>query len=124
MTAFDINSQNGAAAELLAAAKLTRMGLTVAFPFVAQQACDMIVFDGEKFSTIQIKSGTTQRHGRTRISEDFSKYKHLDFVICYDGPNDDWYIFTSAEISDRRSIQFSRKRHAAFLERWDKITTE
>jgi DeoR/GlpR family transcriptional regulator of sugar metabolism len=111
----------GALTELRCAAELIKRDWHVAFPFVNQSAVDLIAFRESRFVTIQVKSAMFLRSGHARITTDFSKYKDVDFIICYDVHNRRWFIFESKELLHCKNVTLSPKLHERNCDNWSLI---
>ena len=114
--------RNGAMTELYAAAELIKRDWYVAFPFIEACAFDLVIFRGNTFRTIQVKSTASKNNGGfPRVHKNFEKYKDCDFIICYDVINRRWFIFTAAELIKKTSITLSPQQYPRNCENWDLI---
>lgn len=111
----------GASTELQCAAKLIENGWEVAFPFIQQSKVDLVAYRAGRFVTIQVKSGRRIVRGSAIISKDFSKYRGVDFIVCYDVFNRRWFIFAFEELDKRGSITLNPMRYERNLNNWDLI---
>jgi len=111
----------GAMTELLCASELIQRDWNVAFPFINSSAIDLIAWKGNRFVTIQVKSGTMLKWGHACISKDFDKYKGVDFIACYDVHNRRWFIFPYDELKGRKVVTLSPKKYARNCDNWSLI---
>ena len=112
----------GALTELMCAAELIRRDWNVAFPFLNSSAIDLIVYNGKRYITIQVKSSTMMaENGTAVVCKDFNKYRGVDFIICYDVINRRWFIFPFKDLEGKRKVTLSPRKYDRNCDNWDLI---
>ena len=108
----------GALTELRCAAELIKRDWHVAFPFVHQSSIDLIAYRGNRFVTIQVKSGNIMKGQWAEINVVFDQYKDVDFIICYDVNNRRWFIFPFEELQGRKAVTLSPIKYERNCDNW------
>ena len=99
---------NGAVAELQCAAILVEIGWSVSLPITHENPYDIVIYRDGVLRTVQVKSSSATQSDRTCVMADFSKYRDIDYIIIWDAPQGDWYIFTRGELNRVKRLTLNK----------------